>query len=100
PPKKPAMRVPVGRGWPPLTGRSPVRQWADPGSGKPGATDEREKATLMALVLPRLRIGQITDLHARDAQPGASSMPVRRSREMLRLLPAALERMKALGAQF
>jgi histidinol-phosphate phosphatase family protein len=47
-----------------------------------------------------LRIGQITDLHARQAQPGTSLIPKRRSRETLALLPAALRDLKDRGAQF
>jgi D-glycero-D-manno-heptose 1,7-bisphosphate phosphatase len=44
--------------------------------------------------MSNLRIGQITDLHLRHHQPSSSDDLKRRSRDMVELLPLALERFK------
>lgn len=44
--------------------------------------------------MSNLRLGQITDLHLRYHQPGSATLLKRRSREMVELLPLALERFK------
>lgn len=44
--------------------------------------------------MSKLRLGQITDLHLRRHQPGSAAVLKRRSREMVALLPLALDRFK------
>ncbi len=44
--------------------------------------------------MSKLRLGQITDLHLRRHQPGSAAVSKRRSREMVDLLPLALDRFK------